>query len=183
MTKIILITGCPGSGKSTIGRLLAETFASCIHLQVDAIRESIVSGFALPAPVNEWSFEETHQFKLARKVAIVWANTYAHEGINVVIDDVCIPEGFIQDYAELNKQSNVDKVLLNPKHDVLTERIIQRGGPYAEFFVENIAYVQGLIDSMPKEGWVIIDSSSLNSEQTTQAIVEQLDLEGQRLKQ
>jgi predicted kinase len=172
MTNIILITGCPGSGKSTIGRALAEQFSHSIHIQVDSIRESIIKGFQAP---GEWTPQGLRQFELARKVAIHWARVYQDDGYNVVIDDVCIPEAFTKHYAGLTTQPNVTRVLLNPNRDTLAQRITKRGGPYTEFFLTvAIPDVQGMIEVMPKEGWIIIDSSNLTIEETTRAVMQQL---------
>lgn len=174
MTKIILMTGCPGSGKSTIGHALAEKFTRCVHLQVDTIRESMVSGFA---PPGEFTPEAIQQFKLARQVAIEWATIYANADINVIIDDVCIPESFTQHYAALDEHPNFAKVLLNPSRDALIERVTERGGPFAEFFIqEGLDYVLGMIEGIPKDGWLSVDSSNLSIDQTTQTIMKQLDL-------
>ncbi len=172
MTNIILITGCPGSGKSTIGRTIAEQFSLGIHLQVDVIRESIVKGFQAP---GEWTPEGIRQFALAREVATQWAHIYRDDGYHVVIDDVCIPEAFTEHYAGLVTQPKVTRVLLNPNRDALVERITKRGGPFMDFFL-NVAIpdVQGIIQVMPKAGWIIIDSSNLSIEQTTQAVMERL---------
>jgi predicted kinase len=172
MSKIILITGCPGCGKSTIGQALAKQFPSGVHLRVDAIRESMVSGFA---PPGEWTPEAKQQFRLAREVGTYWARTYVAEGIDVVIDDVCIPELFTEHYAALFAQPNVHRVLLNPSREVLAERITQRGGPYAEFFVQRgIPYVSGLIEAMPKQGWIVVDSSAQTIEQTLHTVMNSL---------
>lgn len=154
---------------------MAEKFSSGVHLQVDTIRESMVSGFASP---GEFNSEAIQQFRLARKVAKDWAITYADESISVVIDDVCIPESFTQHYSELGDHPNVTRVLLNPSRDVLIERITQRGGPFVEFFVnQGVDVVLGLIDAMPKQGWLVVDSSNLSIEQTLRAITEHLELD------
>ena len=174
MTQIILLTGCSGSGKSTLAHAIAAQLPSCVHLRVDAIRESMVSGFA---PPGEWTPEGIQQFRLARDVAIYWARLYAAEGIAVVIDDVCVPELFIEHYVALFEQLNVHRVLLNPSAAALTERITRRGGPYAEFFVtQAIPYVSGLIAAMPKDGWIVLDTSDWSIEQTVAAVLQRCGL-------
>ncbi|MBK8794174.1 MAG: hypothetical protein IPN59_13880 [Holophaga sp.] len=48
MNKIIFITGMAGSGKSSVGRLLARHFPKCLFIQVDELREKMVKGYAIP---------------------------------------------------------------------------------------------------------------------------------------
>ena len=84
--KIVLITGAPGSGKSTIARLLTQHFSKSLHLQVDQLREMMVNGIELPG--GSWTDEATKQFHWARNTAIFMAQSYANQGVDVVIDDV-----------------------------------------------------------------------------------------------
>ena len=60
MNNIILITGMAGSGKSTVGRLVAEHFSKSFLLQVDDLREMMVKGMATPG--HEWTEEIHNQF-------------------------------------------------------------------------------------------------------------------------
>lgn len=164
MSKIVLITGCPGSGKSTIARVIAEKLPRCVHLQVDDIRESMVNGMA---PPGEWTPDALQQFRLARDVASYWARIYAVEEFNVVIDDVCVPEQFVEHYEALFDERNMYRILLDPSAEALTERITNRGGPYVDFYVEQaIPYVASLIVAMPKEGWIVLDTSDWTIDQT-----------------
>ena len=173
MASITLITGSPGSGKSTIGRALAEQVSGGVHIKVDEIRESVVD-YAGP---GEFTSEALRQFMLARQVAIHWARTYADAGHPVIVDDVCIPESFGQHYAALNEHPQEARVLLAPSRDTLIKRINERGGPYAEFFVQNgLSWVLELIEAMPKEEWIVVDSSELSVEETVQAVVKQLEM-------
>ena len=48
MNNIILITGMAGSGKSTVGRLVAEHFPKSLFIQVDELREEMVKAYATP---------------------------------------------------------------------------------------------------------------------------------------
>jgi len=48
VSKIVWMTGPPGSGKTTIARGLAEHFPKSLHIQVDHLREMMVNGVASP---------------------------------------------------------------------------------------------------------------------------------------
>lgn len=130
MEQIIFITGAAGSGKSTIGRRLAEHFPRSVHIKVDDLREIIVNGNTVPGP---WTEERTTKFRLGRSTATYMAKLYAASGFAVVVDEVCVPEFFVEQYAELFSVRAVLKVLLLPNLDVLATRLRQRGVPMHSF--------------------------------------------------
>jgi hypothetical protein len=97
------------------------------------------------------------------------ARLYANQGVDVVIDDVCVPFNFANQYAALFEIQEVNRVLLYPKASVVIERIKQRGGP-----MEHIKYVPVIydfLDSMPKDGWIVLDSSEWSVEQTVNEVL------------
>ena len=66
---IILLTGTPGAGKSTIAEALSRTFAQSAHVPVDFFRKLIKSGYASP---HYWNEEVERQYRLARKSAALF---------------------------------------------------------------------------------------------------------------
>lgn len=173
MNNIIFITGMAGAGKSTVGRLIAKHFQKCLFIQVDELREKMVKGYAVPKD-GVFTEEVLQQFQMARSTAIYMALLYANQGIDVVIDDVCVPSNFIEQYRELFEIPEVRRVLLYPKTDIVIERIKQRGGPF-----EHIPYVPmiySFLDSMPKDNWIVLDSSDWTVEQTVNEILSKMVL-------
>lgn len=169
MNKIIFITGMAGAGKSSVARLVARHFQKSLYIQVDELREKVVKGYAIPEN-GVFAVEVIQQFQMARSTATYMARLYASQGVDVVIDDVCVPSNFIEHYAELFELPEVRRVLLYPKASVVIERITQRGGP-----MEHIQYVPAIYDflvTMPKGGWIVLDSSKWTVEQTAHAVVE-----------
>ena len=168
MNKIIFITGMAGAGKSSVGRMLARRFPKCLFIQVDELREKMVTGYARPQD-GVFTEEVMLQFQMARTAAIQMARLYASNGVDVVIDDVCAPPNFVEQYAALFELPEVHRVLLYPKESVVIERIRKRGGP-----LEHIPYVPVIykfLDSMPKDGWIVLDSSEWTVEQTVNEIL------------
>ncbi len=172
MNNIIFITGMSGSGKSTISRGVAEHFPQAMHLDVDKLRGMMVTGLARPGSRPDIVTEEwIKQLQLARATATYMANLYAGQGIDVVIDDFCWPPNFPEYYAALFENPAVHRVLLLPTQSALAERIIKRGGTFADVFVKNTPYVYSYLEPMPKEGWIVLDSSDWTVEQTVQEVL------------
>ena len=166
---IVLVTGAPGSGKSTVARGIADEFPQSAHLKVDDLREMMVNGFSAP---GEWTEEAAAQFRRARLAAADVARRYAGDGIVFVIDDVCLP-GLVDDYADLFADPSVHRVALKPSWEAVEERIRQRGGPWDEFFLASgaAAWSHGLLDELPLDGWIVHDSSGESIEETVAGLV------------
>ena len=168
MNNIIFITGRAGAGKSPVGRLVARHFPKCLFIQVDELREKMLKGYARPE-AGVFTEEAIQQFQMARSTAIYMARLYADQGVDVVIDDVCAPSNFVKQYAALFEIPEVQRVLLYPKASIVIERIKQRGGP-----LEHIKYVPmiyNFLDSLSKDGWIVLDSSEWTIEQTVNAVL------------
>ncbi len=173
MHKIILITGAPGSGKSTIARLLTQHFSKSLHLQVDHLREMMVNGIELPGA--SWTDEATRQFQWARNTAIYMAQLYANQGVDVVIDDVCVPAEFAEHYSPLFNDPRARKVLLLPTADALIKRLQNRAGPYDEFLIKEVPWMYSYLDFMPKAGWMVLDTSKWTIEQTFNEVLSRIE--------
>ena len=171
MNNIIFITGMSGSGKSTISRGVAEYFPQAMHLDVDQLRHMMVTGRAKPGQPDVAPEEWVKQLQLARSTATYMANLYASQGVDVVIDDFCWPPNFPEYYAALFENPAVHRVLLLPNQAALAERIVKRGGTFADVFVKNIPYVYDYMEAMPKAGWIVLDSSDWTIEQTVHEVL------------
>ena len=171
MNKIIFITGMAGAGKSTVARRVAGHLPKSLFIQVDELREKMIKGYAIPE-AGVFTEEVMQQFQMARSTATYMAQLYASQGVNVVIDDVCVPSNFVEQYAVLFKIPEVQRILLYPKAEVVIERIKQRGGPF-----EHIPYVPVIytfLDAMPKDGWIVLDSSEWTIEQTVNEVLSKI---------
>jgi predicted kinase len=169
MNTIVLITGMAGSGKSTVGRLVAEHFSKSLLIPVDQLRGMMVKGMDVP---GKGFTEETYQqFQWARTAAIYMAQLYASQGVDVVIDDVCVPPNFVEQYAALFKIPGVHRVLRYPNAHALIERIKKRAGPWDHILVEEVPLIYSYLELMPKDGWIVLDSGEWTIEQTVQEVL------------
>jgi Chloramphenicol phosphotransferase-like protein len=173
MGPVFFITGPPGSGKTTVSRLLLERFPKGIHVSVDAIRESVVSGFRLPE--FGWPDEVDEQFALARSSATYTARTYSAAGFAVVVDDTLGPSRGphvdISQHADLLEDATVHRVALRPRLDVVVDRNRRRGGHLSDLMDDVIpVLLQSQIDGLT-DGWIIIDSSNQTPQETADQIL------------
>lgn len=88
---VIILTGPPGAGKTTLAPLLAEQAAEkAVHLHSDDAYSSIRKGFIKP-----WLPESQAQNETAMKALSAYAAAFAEGGYEVVVDGIfiawCLP--------------------------------------------------------------------------------------------
>jgi predicted kinase len=85
---VVIVSGAPGVGKSTVSRLVAATFDRSVHLQTDDLMASVVSGWVDP------NLPEAEEQNEAIGAALaVSAMCFAEDGYTTVVDGYLFPEG------------------------------------------------------------------------------------------
>jgi predicted kinase len=169
-TRVLLLCGPPGAGKSTVAQRVAEGFSRSAHLKVDDLREIEVNGFAPPG--DEWTDAHERQFVRARTAAALIARLHAADGVTLVIDDVCVPEHFEDHYAGLFADPLVHRVMLKPTRAALERRIRARGGEWDELLLSSgaLPWCYERLERLTLDGWTVIDSSDQSAAETIEAV-------------
>lgn len=119
---ILIITGPPAAGKSTVGPIIAGQLERCAVIDVDLVRAMIVQPHVSP-----WLSEEgLSQLRLGAENASALARNFVNAGFDVVILDVLTDET-AQTYRQ--KLRNVEHmiVLLIPSVEESLRRNQERG--------------------------------------------------------
>lgn len=172
---IWLISGAPGSGKTSVADALARRYPKSIHFPLDDLRALVRSGLASPL---EWNEETSLQFLLARKNAARAAADYVGNGFTVVIDDVA-READLDQYVPYLGAQPLRKVLLSPSIFVVHRRNMQRTNKnFDTKILEAVStklHSQLLAGCPPDAGWVVLDTSTQTVQDTVDTILKRFE--------
>ncbi len=156
---MLIVSGPPGAGKTTIARRMAEASATpAVHLHTDNFFEAIRSGFIAP-----WLPESAPQNTTISRVIVAAAGAYAQGGFRVLIDGVVGP-WFLEIYrAEAARIGVVlDYVVLRPALEIAIVRARDRHvGPLADYPPR---IFEGFADLGALEGHAIDNSAMTETE-------------------
>ncbi len=103
MPEVLILTGPPGIGKSSVAEALAERYDRVAHIPVDTLRHFITpTGYVAPGKPE---FERQHG--LAVRNACDLARNFLAERIAVIIDDVVITRADLDVYLSQLKEAGV----------------------------------------------------------------------------
>jgi predicted kinase len=88
---ILILTGAPGSGKTTVAQLLATRSQRAVHLEADRFFHFIRAGFVEP-----WRPESHEQNTTVMRILAKAAAGYAGAGYFTVIDGIISPRWFFE---------------------------------------------------------------------------------------
>lgn len=116
---IVIVTGPPGAGKSTVSRLLAGQFDFAAHLHTDDFYAWLVSGYVEP-----WLPDARHQNTVVVEAIAGVAARYSDGGYAVIVDGIVGP-WFLDPWRALGRP--VAYAVLRPSLDAAHGRAASRG--------------------------------------------------------
>ena len=164
-----LISGIPGAGKSTVSREIARQFPRSAHVELDRVREMIVSGYLKPG--QEPLADSDAQLELGVHNAALLADSLMEAGFTPVVDDVVLQLQLTR-YREVLSRWPIRLVVLAPPIEVVLERDRERpekhvGGRFAYLDAELREQMQGL--------GLWLDTSGMSVAETVEVIVQRAD--------
>ncbi|MBV9952864.1 MAG: AAA family ATPase [Acidimicrobiia bacterium] len=165
---MVLVTGIPAAGKSTVAEALAQRFDRGVHVKGDVFRRMVVSG--REEMTAEPSAEAWDQLRLRYRLGAATAEAYHDAGFSVVVQDVVVGEVLEPYVASITRRPLV-VVVLAPGTDAVAEREAGRGKTAYRDDMSGIAAMdRGLREATPRIGlW--LDTSDQTAEETVDEIV------------
>jgi predicted kinase len=158
---IVLFGGSAGSGKTTVARLWCKRQPRAVHLELDSIRDLIVSGQVDPQIFNE---DQAHQYEANARACSAVAKSFDEDGFAVAVDDVFEPEVTRMVWGPELVGLDVRIVILHPALSIAISRGIARSKRVEE---HHIRAQHEAVGQWPKG--IRVDSSALDPSQTIAA--------------
>lgn len=163
---VVLITGIPAAGKSTVADQLARRFERCVHVRGDVFRRMVVTG---RQEMTATPTEEA-QRQLRYRLAAQAADSYYEAGFSVVMQDVVIGR-LLTTYVSGIRARPLTLVVLAPRPEVVATREAARTKvAYRDDRATVTALDAALRRETPRIGlW--IDTSTQSPDETVDEII------------
>jgi energy-coupling factor transporter ATP-binding protein EcfA2 len=122
VAELIIVTGPPGAGKTTVARALSKLFKPSARVLGDDFFAFIDQGYIAP-----WTAEAHHQNEIVVGAAAAAAGRLAAGGYTVVYDGVIGP-WFLQTFGTATGLPRLHYVMLLPPEAVCIDRVRLRVG-------------------------------------------------------
>ena len=170
---VLILTGAPGSGKTTAARLLTAQRERAVHLESDLFWHFITSGYLEP-----WKPESHEQNTIVMQIVAEVATHYARAGYFTVVDGIVSPSWFLEPLRDALRTAGlrVAYAILRPPLPIAIARATVRSSTrLADRSVIEQLW-NGFTDLDEALEAHIIDNSELSPEETAATIDEQLRL-------
>jgi predicted kinase len=164
-SEVLILTGAPGCGKTSVARCLARRWQKSAHVESDQFFHFIERGYIEP-----WRPESHGQNQVVMRIVATAAAGYADAGYATVIDGIVLPGWFFEPLRDALQGDGfaVAYAVLRPPVAVAQERARARGGSLSDPAVIEHVW-NGFADLGEMEPHAI-DSRAYTVEQTARLI-------------
>ncbi|WTW98772.1 AAA family ATPase [Streptomycetaceae bacterium NBC_01309] len=165
--QVIVLTGPPGAGKSTVARLLADAYEPSVHLHTDDFWHYIRRG-----AIAAYLPEAHRQNEVVVGVLARAAFGYAAGGYTVVVDGIVGP-WFLGSYHEARKDAGIPMqyVVLRPDQDTTVHRATTRTGEGALTAPEPVRSLHRQFSGLAELEAHVVDSTGWTAEETATRVL------------
>lgn len=164
---IVVVSGPPGAGKTTVAALLARSYDKAVHLVGDEFFRSIAAGYVAP-----WLPESHDQNVTALHAAAAAAVRYADGGYTVVLDWLLGPWSLQSLVDELwASGAPLHYVVLRPDEATCVARAVARSAPE----LVDPEPVRVMHEKFADLGWYerhVVDTARMTAEQAARRVAD-----------
>jgi predicted kinase len=169
---VLILTGPPGAGKTTVAAVLASRAERAVHLEADRFFFFIRSGFIEP-----WDPESDEQNQLVMKTAAAAAASYAQAGYWTIFEGIVIPRWTLGVIRETFDAAGVlaAYAVLRAPHSVCADRVGEREGDPNLFEPSVLSAISSEFDDLGEFERHAVDVTGMDAEQAGAAVAARLE--------
>jgi broad-specificity NMP kinase len=177
-----LVTGVPGSGKTTVSRELAQRFQQGAHICADALGAMTLAGRALPHPPHRRERAEAaadckeadRQLLLRARNASLLCDSFFSAGFTPVVDDVVVRQLQLSFYLEHIRSRPLALIVLSPHRDIVLAHDAARA-PHKRGLADEWLFLENTLHEELANTGIWLDTSEQSPAESVDEILQAVE--------